>query len=138
MSSRAVVTGLRSVDFGLADLDAAVRFYEDTWGLRVAHAERDSVYLRGTGPYCHCLALHRRETSALLRIDLNTACEDDVDALHAAVRAAGVAAVEAPARITEHGGGLAAVGFVISAHTFGMYALAPLSGCVRTMGCRDS
>lgn len=33
-----------------------------------------------------------------------------------------------PLHITEHGGGLAAVGFVISAHTFGMYALAPLSG----------
>ena len=33
-----------------------------------------------------------------------------------------------PLHITEHGGGLSAVGFVISAHTIGMYALAPLSG----------
>ena len=33
-----------------------------------------------------------------------------------------------PLHITEHGGGLGAVGFVISAHTFGMFALAPLSG----------
>ena len=33
-----------------------------------------------------------------------------------------------PLHITEHGGGLAAVGFVLSAHTFGMYALAPVSG----------
>ena len=33
-----------------------------------------------------------------------------------------------PLHITEHGGGLGAVGFVISAHTIGMYALAPLSG----------
>jgi MFS family permease len=33
-----------------------------------------------------------------------------------------------PLHITDHGGGLAAVGFVISAHAFGMYALAPVSG----------
>ena len=33
-----------------------------------------------------------------------------------------------PLHITEHGGGLEAVGFVISAHAIGMYGLAPLSG----------
>lgn len=33
-----------------------------------------------------------------------------------------------PLHITDHGGGLAAVGFVISAHAVGMYALAPLTG----------
>ncbi len=33
-----------------------------------------------------------------------------------------------PLHIREHGGGLELVGFVLSAHTFGMYALAPLSG----------
>jgi MFS family permease len=33
-----------------------------------------------------------------------------------------------PLHMTEHGHGLAAVGFVISGHTFGMFALSPLSG----------
>jgi MFS family permease len=33
-----------------------------------------------------------------------------------------------PLHIREHGGGLEVVGFVLSAHTFGMFALAPLSG----------
>jgi MFS family permease len=33
-----------------------------------------------------------------------------------------------PLHMTEHGGSLALVGLVVSAHTFGMYALAPLSG----------
>jgi len=33
-----------------------------------------------------------------------------------------------PLHMTSHGHGLAAVGFVLSAHTFGMYALAPISG----------
>lgn len=33
-----------------------------------------------------------------------------------------------PLHIRDHGGDLGAVGFVLSAHTFGMYALAPLSG----------
>jgi MFS family permease len=33
-----------------------------------------------------------------------------------------------PLHMTEHGHGLAAVGFVISGHTFGMFALSPISG----------
>jgi MFS family permease len=33
-----------------------------------------------------------------------------------------------PLHMTEHGHGLEAVGLVLSAHTFGMYALAPISG----------
>ncbi len=33
-----------------------------------------------------------------------------------------------PLHMTEHGHGLAAVGLVISAHTFGMFALSPISG----------
>jgi MFS family permease len=33
-----------------------------------------------------------------------------------------------PLHMTEHGHDLAAVGFVLSAHTFGMYALSPISG----------
>jgi MFS family permease len=33
-----------------------------------------------------------------------------------------------PLHMTSHGHGLAAVGFVISGHTFGMFALSPLSG----------
>ena len=33
-----------------------------------------------------------------------------------------------PLHMTQHGHGLAAVGFVISGHTFGMFALSPISG----------
>jgi MFS family permease len=33
-----------------------------------------------------------------------------------------------PLHMTSHGHGLAMVGFVMSAHTFGMYALSPISG----------
>jgi predicted MFS family arabinose efflux permease len=33
-----------------------------------------------------------------------------------------------PLHMTEHGHGIAAVGFVLSAHTFGMFALSPISG----------
>ena len=33
-----------------------------------------------------------------------------------------------PIHLTEHGHGLATVGFVLSAHTFGMFALSPISG----------
>src|SRR5690606_9799378 len=33
-----------------------------------------------------------------------------------------------PLHMTDHGHGLAAVGLVLSAHTFGMFALSPISG----------
>jgi MFS family permease len=38
-----------------------------------------------------------------------------------------------PLHMTSHGHGLAMVGFVMSAHTFGMYALAPISGRLTTL-----
>ena len=51
------VTGLRSAVFRVPDLKAATRFYEENWGLEVAAADGDTVYLRGTGKEHHALAL---------------------------------------------------------------------------------
>ncbi len=99
------VTGLKSVDFGVTDLEAAARFYTDIWHLTPVAMGKGSVYLRGTGPEHHILGLHQRDKGELLRVNLSAAGEAEVDALHGAVREAGMLKVEAPTRLNEPGGG---------------------------------
>lgn len=101
----AQISGVRSVDFGVADLESAARFYEDVWGLKAVASGAKSVYLRGTGPNHHILGLHRRPASELLRIDLKSPTRAAVDALHASLAGAGLAELESPAVIDEPGGG---------------------------------
>ena len=100
-----MITGLRGVDLGVPDVAAHARFYTDTWRLSVA-AERDgSVYLCGSGAYCHVLALHLRSKPQLLCLNLAAADRAAVDRLHASVLAAGAPRAETPAPIAEPGGG---------------------------------
>ena len=54
------VTGLRGVDLGVRDVAAQVRFYTEVWRLAVVAERGGSVYLRGSGAYCHVLSLHPR------------------------------------------------------------------------------
>ncbi len=99
------VTGLRGVDLGVRDVAAQARFYTDIWRLSVAAERGGSVYLRGSGAYCHILALHPRNEPALLCINLAAADRDAVDRLHARVGAAGALKIGAPGPIDEPGGG---------------------------------
>ena len=99
------VTGLRGVDLGVRDVAAHARFYTDVWRLAVAAERGGSVYLRGSGAYCHILALHPRSEPALLCVNLAAADRNAVDRLHARVTAAGAPRVAAPAPLGEPGGG---------------------------------
>ena len=100
-----LITGLRGVDLGVADVAAHARFYTEVWRLATVAERGGSVYLRGTGPYHHILALHPRERAGLLCINLTAASRDAVDALHDRVKAAGAPQCDAPAAVTEPGGG---------------------------------
>jgi catechol 2,3-dioxygenase-like lactoylglutathione lyase family enzyme len=103
--ARAHVTTLRTVDFGVTDLAARHKFYTEIWGLATVAEIDGSVYLRGTGPHHHIVALHQRKQAEMLRIDLLAPDRQAVAALRAEVSAAGATEVEAPAAITEPGGG---------------------------------
>ena len=59
------VSGLRSIDLVVPDLDRAVRFYAETWGLDLAAREGGSAWLRATGDDPHVLALHAGIAPAL-------------------------------------------------------------------------
>jgi catechol-2,3-dioxygenase len=108
---RSRVTALHSVDLGVADLDAAATFFTDVWGLTQVAGDSDAVWLRGTGPYHHVLALHRRQRAEILRINLLANDRNGVETLHetiaaaAANPAAGISDMTAPAALDSPGGG---------------------------------
>jgi catechol 2,3-dioxygenase-like lactoylglutathione lyase family enzyme len=99
------VTALRSVEFGVADLDASVRFYEDVWGLEPVCTAGGAVYLRGSGPEHHVVVLRRNDEAALLLTTLAAPDRPAVDALYERVSASGVRALCAPGALDAPGGG---------------------------------
>lgn len=101
----AKVNAVRSIDFGVTDVAARQKFYTEIWGLRTVAESGGAVYLRGTGPFHHIIALHQRPQAEILRIDLATDDKASVEALARQVREAGATEIEAPAPIAEPGGG---------------------------------
>ena len=99
------VTGLRSLNIGVTDLEAATRFYTDVWGLRLVERTSDAAYLRATGENYYVLGLYRRSTAAALRVDLRAANKAAVDALYAAVINSSGTTLTHPANLDAPGGG---------------------------------
>ena len=77
-----IVTGLRSAEFQVPDLETATKFYEHNWGLEVADADADSIYLRGTGRAHHALVLREGGEKKLLAVNLAAADKAAVDGLY--------------------------------------------------------
>jgi catechol 2,3-dioxygenase len=103
------ISALHSVELGVPDVASTAKFFTETWGLTQAAADNGSLYLRGTGPNHHIVALHPRPRPELLRINLATADKSAVDALGGKVKAAGIGAgidqVGDPAALERPGGG---------------------------------
>lgn len=80
------ISALRSVDLETSDLDAAHRFYTETWGLQLAERGPNSLHLRATGRDHHVLAIHAGPRPAIRSITFRA---ETIDALHGvALRAA--------------------------------------------------
>jgi catechol 2,3-dioxygenase len=105
MKTKTGINRVRSVHFGLPNLEEAARFYEQIWGLRAVERSEDSVYLRATGPDFYALALHRTAAPRMLGVDLSIESRAHADALHAQLEAAGLEALGAPGALDEPGGG---------------------------------
>jgi catechol 2,3-dioxygenase len=98
---------LRSIAIGVTDLDAAERFYNDTWHLETVARTADAVYLRGSGSFHHILALHRSSQPDVRSVTFSVADESDLDAIAARAGEAG-GTLQAPKhRVEEPGGGSA-------------------------------
>lgn len=105
MKTKSGINGVRSVHFGLPDLEGAARFYEEIWGLSAVEKTADSVYLRGTGGDFYLLALHRHPEPRMLRVDFSIESRAHADALHASLSAAGVDVTPVANLLYEPGGG---------------------------------
>jgi catechol 2,3-dioxygenase len=99
------VTAFRSVTLGVADLAASKAFYTNIWGLTPVLERADKVYLRGTGPYHHVLALTAHGKPQVFELDLLADDRGAIDALHRQVSVAAVTQLTAPAPRDAPGGG---------------------------------
>ncbi|MCZ4313173.1 VOC family protein [Comamonadaceae bacterium G21597-S1] len=104
-----LVSALRSVDIGLADVAAAESFFTDIWNLRVTARDLGVVYLRGSGADHHLLALHPRARSELVSVTLRATSAEALDRLAEQALAHGGAVVLPRHRVSEPGGGEAVV-----------------------------
>jgi catechol 2,3-dioxygenase-like lactoylglutathione lyase family enzyme len=96
---------LRSVDFGVPDLEAAEKFFTDIWRLQVVDRYLGSVYLRGTGRDHHLLALHSSEKPILVSLSLRASSSEALDRISYTVSAHGGTLLQARAPVREPGGG---------------------------------
>ncbi len=102
--SQAKVRALRSIEIGMADPPASLRFFTDVWQLGHLGEAAGVHYLRGTGAFHHILALHRTPRLCVVRMVFDAADRAAVDALHAQVVAHGLKAIEAPTALKQpHG-----------------------------------
>jgi catechol 2,3-dioxygenase-like lactoylglutathione lyase family enzyme len=99
------VTGLRSVELGVTDLDKSAAFYRDVWGLEEVVSGGDTIHMRGTGGEHHVLTLRARPKAAFLGVHFAAANHAAVNKLHDQVKAHGATIVSAPAALARDEGG---------------------------------
>ena len=90
-------------------LTATLPFYEDMWGLRLAHAEPGAAWLRGTGEEPFLYGLRDAPVFGIDHIEFRVESAEALAALHAQVSARapahGGAVLSAPAPMADHIGG---------------------------------
>lgn len=104
------IAALRSVALNVPDLSTAEQFYTRTWHLAVAARTADALYLRGTGPDHHLLALHQASGPAALRaVTLRARDAAALTAIATAAVTAGGRVLRDLHAVTEPGGGSAVI-----------------------------
>jgi catechol 2,3-dioxygenase len=103
--STASVTGLRSVEFAVTDLDRSLRFYEDVWQLEPVERETNAVFLRGSGDEHHIVILRKADTPGLLSASFSAPDRLIVDTLFERVSRCGGAPFAAPRALDLPGDG---------------------------------
>jgi catechol 2,3-dioxygenase-like lactoylglutathione lyase family enzyme len=99
------ISGLRSVELGVPNLERSADFYRKIWGLEETAAEGDTIYLRGTGAEHHVVALRQRPKAELLAVHFSASDRHAVTALHAKAKAYGAHGVSEPAEFSRAAGG---------------------------------
>jgi catechol 2,3-dioxygenase-like lactoylglutathione lyase family enzyme len=103
--SYARVTGLRSVELGVTDLNRSADFYSQIWGLQEVGAQGDTIYLRANGPEHHVLTLRQRPKASLLGVHFAAPNREAVDQLHNRAKAYGADVQRDPVALPHEAGG---------------------------------
>lgn len=103
--ANARVTGLRSVELGVPDLEKSAEFYRKVWGLEDVVSTGDTIHMRGTGAEHHVLTLRQRPKACFLGVHFAAVNHQAVTQLHAQAKAYGASVDGAPAALTRDQGG---------------------------------
>lgn len=96
---------LRSVALRTTALGESASFYSEVWGLEVVEADRDLVWLRGTGTEHHILALVDAEANGLDRISFAVSTPAEIDEAARRLEARGIPIISGPAPLDQVAGG---------------------------------
>lgn len=100
------VTEIRYVGYGVKDLDAEQRFYEEEWGLERVPSDDGMAWFKAAGhDEHHVVRLRAADDNRIDVVALATDSRADVDALCAKVEASGARIVHPPRELTTPGGG---------------------------------
>lgn len=99
------VTGVRSIELGVRDLQQSVEFYTKVWALEEVGADGDGIHLRGTGAEHHVLTLRERPKPGLLNVNFATQDRASVDQLCAKAKNYGIKVLSEPAPQSAAAGG---------------------------------
>src|SRR5215813_8443479 len=103
--AKASVTALRSVEIGVTNVEEQVNFYKNVWCVDPVIEANGAHYFRGTGPFHHILSLRQTPKGCVIRLVFDAADRAAVDALHAQVKAHGIAKIDPPGNLDWPGGG---------------------------------
>ncbi|MCR9137432.1 MAG: VOC family protein [Alphaproteobacteria bacterium] len=105
MSEALGVDFLRGIVMRAPGMTDSVAFYEQTWGLAVAHRDDGTIYLRGTGREPFIYGLSDGDDFGIDYINFGMTSRDRLDALFARLRDHDVAILEEPHAFDTPGGG---------------------------------
>jgi catechol 2,3-dioxygenase-like lactoylglutathione lyase family enzyme len=99
------VTGVRSIELGVRDLQQSADFYTKAWALEEVGADGDGIHLRATGGEHHVLTVRERAKPSLLGVNFATQDRASVDQLCAKAKSYGVKVLGAPGPLSAAAGG---------------------------------
>src|SRR5262245_44746323 len=101
-----LVSGIRSVEVGVTNLQMCVDFYVHVWSLLLVEQTHDAAYLKGQGKLNHILELRRTGTPGIRRIVFDVPDSATLQELHVRLRMGGHPVSDRPRRLDTPGSGL--------------------------------
>lgn len=101
----AKVTGLRSIELGVPNLNQSAAFYGQVWGLDPVFAEGDTIHLRANGGEHHIVTLRERPKAGMLGVHFAATDKTAVNALHAKAKSFGAKVTSDPKELPASAGG---------------------------------